>query len=94
MAFVLDHEKVLNIKGDMIEKIDVLSKEYYFRHAGGVIDITTYDGDLSDIEFDKPVLDRRLKRHNQIIISLRLTIPTYGRDLIPDYRTRSIGVLM
>ena len=54
---VLNHEKVLNIKGDKIEKIDVLSKEYYISDIvlGGIIDITTYDGDLSVIEFDKPV---------------------------------------
>jgi hypothetical protein len=54
---VFDHEKVLNIPGDKIEKIDVLNKEYYIVDIvlGGIINITTRSGDLSVIEFDKPV---------------------------------------
>jgi hypothetical protein len=54
---VFDHEKVLNITGDKIEKIDVLNTEYIISGIalGGIINITTYDGDLSVIEFEKPV---------------------------------------
>jgi hypothetical protein len=54
---VFNHEKVLNIPVDRIEKIDVIHSDYYVSGIalGGIIDITTYDGNLSMIEFDKPV---------------------------------------
>ena len=87
---VLNHEKVLNIKGDKIEKIDVLSKEYYISDIalGGIIDITTYDGDLSVIEFDKPVFRQEFEAPQQVY---RFTSPDYSdasrkESRIPDYR--------
>jgi len=87
---VLNHEKVLNIKGDKIEKIDVLSKEYYISDMalGGVIDITTYDGDLSVIEFDKPVFRQEFEAPQTVY---SFTSPYYSdtsrkESRIPDYR--------
>ncbi len=54
---VFDHDKVLNIQGDRIEKIEVLNTGYVVSdiYLDGIIDITTKKGDLSSIEFDKPV---------------------------------------
>ena len=54
---VFDHDKVLNIKGDRIEKIEVMNTGYVVSdiYLDGIIDITTKKGDLSSIEFDKPV---------------------------------------
>jgi len=87
---VLNHEKVLNIKGDKIEKIDVLSNEYYISDIalGGVIDITTYDGDLSVIEFDKPVFRQEFEAPQP---DYGFTWPDYSdasrkESRIPDYR--------
>jgi hypothetical protein len=87
---VPDHEKVLNIKGDKIEKIDVLSKKYYVSDVelGGVIDITTYDGDLSIIEFDKPVFRQEFEAPQPGYV---FTSPDYSEasrkeSRIPDYR--------
>lgn len=87
---VLDHEKVLNVKGDKIEKIDVLSKEYYISDIGlgGVIDITTYDGDLSVIEFDKPLFRQEFEAVQPLY---RFSSPDYSEtsrkeSRIPDYR--------
>jgi hypothetical protein len=87
---VLNHEKVLNIKGDKIEKIDVLSKEYYISDIvlGGVIDVTTYDGDLSVIEFDKPVFRQEFEAPQPCS---GFTSPEYSdasrkESRIPDYR--------
>ncbi len=87
---VPDHEKVLNIKGDKIEKIDVLSKKYYVSDValGGVIDITTYDGDLSVIEFDKPLFRQEFEAPQP---GSGFTSPDYSEatrkeSRIPDYR--------
>ncbi len=87
---VLNHEKVLNIKGNKIEKIELLSKEYYVSEIalGGVIDITTYDGDLSVIEFDKPVFRQEFEAPQPVY---RFTSPDYSdasrkESRIPDYR--------
>ncbi len=87
---VLNHEKVLNIKGDKIEKIDILSNEYYISDIalGGVIDITTYDGDLSVIEFDKPVFRQEFEAPQPHYC---FTSPDYSdafrkESRIPDYR--------
>ena len=87
---VLDHEKVLNIKGDKIEKIDVLSKKYYVSdiELGGIIDITSYDGDLSVIEFDKPVFRQEFEAPQP---GYGFASPDYSEasrkeSRIPDYR--------
>lgn len=87
---VLDHEKVLKIKGDKIEKIDVLSDTYYISdiELGGVIDITTYEGDLSVIEFDKPVFRQEFEAPQ---LGYGFISPDYSDALrkesrIPDYR--------
>ena len=87
---VLNHEKVLNIKGDKIEKIDLLNKKYYISdiELGGVIDITTYNGDLSAIEFDKPVFRQEFEAPQPVY---SFTSPDYSEALrkesrIPDYR--------
>jgi hypothetical protein len=87
---VLNHEKVLNIKGDKIEKIEMLSEEYYISDIalGGIIDITTYDGDLSVIEFDKPVFRQVFEAPQP---DYGFTSPDYSDTLrkesrIPDYR--------
>ncbi len=87
---VLNHEKVLNIKGDKIEEIEMLSKEYYISdiELGGVIDITTYDGDLSVIEFDKPVFRQEFEAPQPVY---GFTSPDYSDasrkvSRIPDYR--------
>lgn len=87
---VLNHEKVLKITGDKIDKIDVLSKKYYISGIvlGGVIDITTYHGDLSDIEFDKPVFRQAFEAPQP---DNGFTSPDYSDVLrkesrIPDYR--------
>jgi hypothetical protein len=54
---VFDHEKVLNIPGDQIEKIDVINSEYYILDIvlDGIINIITHKGNHSVIEYDKPV---------------------------------------
>ena len=87
---VLNHEKVLNIKGDKIEKIDVLSKRYFIADImlGGIIDITTYDGDLSVIEFDKPVFRQEFAAPQP---GSAFTSPDYSaisrrESRMPDYR--------
>ncbi len=87
---VLDHEKVLNIKGDKIEKINVLNSRYYISDIvlGGIIDITTYDGDLSVIEFDKPVFRQEFEAPQ---MQYGFTSPDYSdasrkESRIPDYR--------
>ena len=87
---VLNHEKVLNIKGDKIEKIEVLSKEYYVSDyvMGGVIDITTNDGDLSVIEFDKPLFRQEFDapQPGNGFISPDYSEAGRKESRIPDYR--------
>jgi hypothetical protein len=87
---VFDHEKVLNIPGDKIEKIDVLNMGYYISDISldGVIDITTQKGDLSLIEFDKPVFRQEFEALQP---ESGFSSPDYSdvsqiKNRIPDFR--------
>ena len=87
---VFDHEKVLKITGDKIEKIDVLNTEYYILDIvlGGIINITTHDGDLSLIEFDKPVFRQEFEALRS---GSDFSYPDYSgvsqkESRIPDFR--------
>ncbi len=68
----------------------MLSKEYYISDIalGGIIDITTYNADLSVIEFDKPVFRQEFEALQPVY---RFTSPDYSDasrkvSRIPDYR--------
>jgi hypothetical protein len=87
---VFNHEKVLNIKADKIEKIDVLNMEYYVSDIvlGGIIGITTYNGDLSVIEFDKPVFRQEFEapRSGSGFRSPDYSDISQKESRIPDFR--------
>ena len=87
---VFDHEKVLNIPSDKIEKIDVLNTEYYILDIvlGGIINIITHNGDLSVIEFDKPVFRQEFEA---LLSGSDFNSPDYSdisqkESRIPDFR--------
>ncbi len=87
---VFDHEKVLNIQGDKIEKIDVLNTGYVISDISldGIIDITTKNGDLSSIEFDKPVFRQEFE---SLQAGSGFSSPDYSEvsqkmSRIPDFR--------
>ncbi len=87
---VPDHEKVLSIPGDKIAEIKVLNNKYYISGLvlGGVIDITTFEGDLSVIRFDKPVF--RQEYHGLTggngFFSPDYSLPVVKESRIPDSR--------
>jgi len=87
---VPDHEKVLGIPGDKIAIIKVLNGEYFISGLvlGGVIDIKTYDGDLSVIRFDKPLF--RQEYHGLTrgtgFVSPDYSQPASKENRMPDFR--------
>ena len=86
---VFDHEKALSIKVSEIEKIDVVSSEYYISNIAleGIIDITTYKGNLS-IPFDKPVFRQEFETLQQRLsfVSPDYSTPSLRDSHIPDFR--------
>lgn len=87
---VFDHDKVLAIPGDKIEKIDVLNMGYFISDVAldGIIDITTHKGDLSIIEYDKPVFRQEFEALQP---QFEFRSPDYSdssrlNSRIPDFR--------
>ncbi len=87
---VFNHEKVLNIAGDKIAKIDVLNTRYYISDIslGGIINITTKKGDLSTIEFDKPVFRQEFEalQSGSEFNSPDYSVISQKESRIPDFR--------
>jgi hypothetical protein len=87
---VPDHEKVLGIPGDKIAEIKVVNDKYFVAGfvLGGVIDIKTYEGDLSVIRFDKPVFRQE---YHGLTAGKDFTSPDYTlqdrkESRVPDFR--------
>ncbi len=87
---VFDHEKALDIKVNKIEKIDVVNTRYYVSGIAldGIINITTYDGDLTSVEFDNPLFRQEFEAP---LSGSGFTSPDYSEPLqkesrIPDFR--------
>ncbi len=87
---VSDHGKVLAIPGDKISKIDVLNRGYFISGVAlnGIIDITTRKGDLSLIEFDKPVFRQEFEalQPQFEFRSPDYSDPVRKNSRIPDFR--------
>lgn len=87
---VFDHGKVLAIPGDKIGKIDVLNRGYFISGVAldGIIDITTRKGDLSLIEFDKPVFRQEFEalQPQFEFSSPDYSDPAMRNSRIPDFR--------
>lgn len=87
---VFDHEQVLAMDLTKIEKIDVMNNEYFVSNIllDGIIDISTYKGDLSEITFKLPVFRQEF---NALQYNRGPWRPDYstaeGKEShIPDYR--------
>ncbi|HUW92696.1 MAG TPA: hypothetical protein VMV74_06000, partial [Bacteroidales bacterium] len=87
---VYDPEKVLAISLDKIEKVDVLNLGYIFSriYLDGIIDITTYKGNLSEPVFDKPVFRQEFEALQQAsyFSSPDYSTPPQRDRRIPDFR--------
>jgi len=87
---VWDHEKVLAISIDKIEKVDVLNFGYIFSkiYIDGIIDITTVSGNLSEPVFDKPVFRQEFEalQKAEAFRSPDYSVPTLRDSRIPDFR--------
>jgi len=87
---VWDHEKVLAISIDKIEKVDVLNFGYIFSkiYIDGIIDITTVSGNLSEPVFDKPVFRQEFEalQQDEAFRSPDYSVPALRDSRIPDFR--------
>lgn len=87
---VWDHENVLAISVDKIEKVDVLNTGYIYSkiYIDGIIDITTVSGKLSEPVFDKPVFRQEFETLQQGtgFISPDYSTPAMSETRIPDFR--------
>jgi len=87
---VWDHEKVLAISIDKIEKVDVLNFGYIFSkiYLDGIIDITTVDGNLSEPVFEKPVFRQEFEALQQEagFRTPDYSVPALRKSRIPDFR--------
>ncbi len=87
---VWDHEKVLAISIDKIEKVDVLNFGYIFSkiYIDGIIDITTVSGNLSEPVFDKPVFRQEFEALQQeaAFRSPDYSVAALKDSRIPDFR--------
>lgn len=87
---VWDHEKVLAISIDKIEKVDVLNLGYIYSkiYLEGIIDITTVSGNLSEPVFDKPVFRQEFEALQQEaeFLSPDYSVPSLKETRIPDFR--------
>jgi hypothetical protein len=87
---VWDHEKVLAISIDKIEKVDVLNFGYIYSkiYIDGIIDITTYNGNLSETVFDKPVFRQEFEalQNGPAFRSPDYSAADLKETRIPDFR--------
>lgn len=87
---VWNHEKVLAISIDKIEKVDVLNLGYIYSkiYLDGIIDITTVSGNLSEPVFDKPVFRQEFEGLQQeaVFTSPDYSVQSLRETRIPDFR--------
>ncbi|MCJ7820389.1 MAG: hypothetical protein MUP53_04230, partial [Bacteroidales bacterium] len=87
---VHNHEKVLGIALDRIEKIDVMNLGYIVSsgHINGIIDITTIRGNLSEPLFDNTVFRQEFEAFQLLpgFSSPDYSTPEKRLSRIPDFR--------
>jgi len=87
---VHNHEKVLGIALDHIEKVDVLNLGYILSNVyiNGIIDITTVRGNLSEPLFDNTVFRQEFEAFQQLpgFPSPDYSTPEKRLSRIPDFR--------
>ncbi|MBE0668161.1 MAG: hypothetical protein IH593_10905, partial [Bacteroidales bacterium] len=87
---VHNHEKVLGIALDRIEKVDVLNLGYIVSNVylDGIIDITTIRGNLSEPLFDNTVFRQEFEAFQQLpgFTSPDYSTPEKRLSRIPDFR--------
>jgi len=87
---VYDLKKLLDIQSSQIEKVEVLSVRYFTGELilDGIINIVSYKGDLSVLDFDRSVMRQE---YDMMLDGYEIVSPEYSSDSlktsrIPDYR--------
>lgn len=87
---VNDHSKVLDISPSEIGIIDVLNSRYYVGTTvlNGIVDITTARGDLTAVDFEKPLFRQEFDALQPLMIfsSPDYSVPSDRESRIPDFR--------